>query len=1120
MLAIAAAAEVGLEAVRIETGSTVWLILAAAVACAALALVWRLQDGLRLLPVVAIAVSFHVAWLVVNELFGVSGDQDPDAYAAYGEELLRGTYPESEYPTGAILLFALEALLGGGSAETPNRFLMVPFQLVCVLAVWSLRTRHSSWLAALIAISPLSTYYWQYRFDLVPAALIVLGLLLARRGHWGWSGIALGVGTAVKWTPAFTFGVLAVWLVASTRWRHLGRATACFLGAFGLIQLPFLLWATDRVVATYRDQGERAITNESVWYFPLRALGLTGEDPRVWAPAGAPGWADAVAFSVQALLLLGLLVAAVLARGRMDRALVIAVLAPVVFLLTNRVFSPQFVLVITAALAFAGALVATRRSEQLALGGLLLAAMLGNAFVYPYEAPYDLASWRPFSAAAFVAAFLATGAILVRAARTSAEVAGPEVDTARGDDDDAETVRGVIRRGRRTLDGFERAPPARLPRWTGRSLRLLTAALAAVFAVPTIFVAIVLPYRYWDSLAFGSWSRSIAEGNGLWENTNELNLSRPLFYVPQGLAWRIFDDGEWVGRLFSVSFACALVAAVWLLAGHLTSERAAGQFARSLAVALLLGSAVFAGLVAAGMTDIPVAAASAATALALWTAPRSPPLLLLVAVGASATVLAKASGLLALVGVLAAAALLHRRRALPGLAAMAAGVGVALVYEAWQASRIDMPLADFLRAGNEPYWLDRGAAARWDALARAEWLGAGVRLLVLYGLVHAVLRVAGMRPRWALGVAGGIAVIWSIAGPAIADGGAPYPFDGSVIGLFGWLVLVAAMAVAPLLAEHDPVGRRTYGALLLWLGPTSLAWAWQRADEVRHLAPAWAPLVLLTAAALTALTLALARFRPQAALAPAAAVALLAVANLPAVDGLGREGWRGLLDLGPSGWSSSAEVENYAHGPFSYELNLARENVGSGQRIVSSNGRLAYFFPGRVEVAYARTCAELEGARFFSYLRAGETLAFAEREGRATDPLAWLQCEEPRLELVGEQEGIYAAFVVGGPPVRTPAPEDCRISPAAGQMLDAVFGEGLSYSEAKELRRRALGSGFQGTRIERTGCSSFRVLVTGVPAEKDVQSELRREIESVGLTVRYVPAVRYPETPPDVEPVR
>lgn len=659
-----------------------------------------------------------------------------------------------------------------------------------------------------------------------------------------------------------------------------------------------------------------------------------------------------------------------------------------------------------------------------------------------------------------------------------------------------------------------------LPTWVERVLLWLTGALAFAFAVVSILAAVVMPYRFWDSLAFGSWSRSIALNGELWSDAPALMLQRPLFYVSQGLAWRVLGEDEWIGRLISLSFAAILAIAIWILAGRLTTDHEGRALLRPLAVSALLASSVFATYVAAGMTDVPVAAMAAATGAALWTRRPSLAGVILIALLAAGTVLAKPTGLLALAGLVPAVFVLQGRKALRGAGAMAVGVAVALAYDAWQASRLNESLSDFLSAGNDAFWRERGAAARWDSLLRVEWYGQGLRLLVLFGLAHALARVAGARPRVALGIAAGTALTWSVAGPALADGTVSYPFDGSVVGIAAWLILASAMIAAPFLAAEDPVGRRTYAALLLWLTPTALAWSWQRADEVRHLAPAWAPLVLVIAAALVSLSLALARFRAPAALAPAAALAILVVANLTSIDGLGRDGWRGFIELGRSGWADRAAMENYAYGPFSYELNLARENVGDSERIVTSNGRLAYFFPGQVDFHYARTCADLEGARFFSFLSAGESLEFATREGQPTDPLGWIQCTRPNVTLVGEQEGIYAAFVVGRPPARASAPEDCHISSTQGQLLDAVFGDGLTYAEATSLQERALAVGFTGTRVERTGCSTFRVLVTGVPSQESVQSEFRKQVESVGLAVQFVEAMRYPETPSDVEAVR
>jgi hypothetical protein len=451
-----------------------------------------------------------------------------------------------------------------------------------------------------------------------------------------------------------------------------------------------------------------------------------------------------------------------------------------------------------------------------------------------------------------------------------------------------------------------------VPPWLARALRWLVVAVAALFALATVFVVAVMPYRLWDSLAFGAWSRSIAETGDVWAGAEPLKVSRPLFYVPQGLLWRFVSEDEWLGRLLSATFAVVLVVAVWQLARQLAPERPARDLVPPLAVLSLLTSAVLATYAAAGMTDVPVAAASAATAVVLWSrlGPRS--LVPLAALGAAATILAKPSGLLALGGLALATVVLHRRAALAGLAGVAVGVAVGLLYDTWQASRVGVGLGELLKAGNDDFWLERGAAARFDAIAGGAWIGEGARLLVLYGVTNALARAMGTSARVALGLAAGIALLWSVAGPLVADGELGYPFDGGPVGIVAWGALAAALVAAPFLAENDVTSRRTYVALLAWLAPVGLVWATQRPDEPRLLAPAWPALALLAAAALTSASLALIRHRPAFALVPATAVALVAVANVVSVDGLGRDGWRSLLELGASGWRDRAEMEIFA----------------------------------------------------------------------------------------------------------------------------------------------------------------------------------------------------------------
>jgi glucose dehydrogenase len=88
--------------------------------------------------------------------------------------------------------------------------------------------------------------------------------------------------------------------------------------------------------------------------------------------------------------------------------------------LTNRVFSPQYLIMATVGWAVAGALVLDDRREQLKLGGLVAVATLCNALVYPTGSRW----WPTFSLVLFLDALALTWWLLARALRSPGETSG------------------------------------------------------------------------------------------------------------------------------------------------------------------------------------------------------------------------------------------------------------------------------------------------------------------------------------------------------------------------------------------------------------------------------------------------------------------------------------------------------------------------------------------------------------------------------------------------------------------------------------------------------------------------------------------------------------------------
>jgi uncharacterized membrane protein len=308
---------------------------------------------------------------------------------------------------------------------------MIPFELVTVAAVWALRSRRSAWLAALVALWPLNAFFWEFRFDLFPVALLALGLLFAVRERWALSGALLGLGAAAKWTPALAVVLLVVWLVAGRRWRPAGTHVLAFGLVFAGLHLPFLVWSPHHTLYSYRYFNGQGVTGESIWYLVLAPLGRASVPLHAfYLPAAVPDWAKPLTVAAQVIVLLALAFAAWRVRTSLRAGVALAAMAPVLFLLLNRVFSPQYLVLMLVAWAVAGALLLDGRTEQLVLGVAVMAATTANALVYPHTLfQHDL--WRAASAALFLVGLATTAWIVARAMQLAGARISPDTAPAR-----------------------------------------------------------------------------------------------------------------------------------------------------------------------------------------------------------------------------------------------------------------------------------------------------------------------------------------------------------------------------------------------------------------------------------------------------------------------------------------------------------------------------------------------------------------------------------------------------------------------------------------------------------------------------------------------------------------
>jgi hypothetical protein len=427
-------------------------IAAALVGQAALTL-WAVWQAARRPPspiaaLLLLAVAVRLLGFAAR-LLAAQAASDPDTplFYTYGRAALAPSVPIVEYPSGALIPWMVLALPGSRELFV----LLLPLlnlacDLVIVWGIWAIGDRRSGVGAEnphvpiatpqplfplFYALSPLLLPFWHGKYDPLPAALLVVGLALYARGGAGWAGAALGFGGAVKWVPWLAAPFLAWGLLRGDEGRTAngmgvedrGSRSAEFAGparfAIGLAlavaaaSLPFALRDGGAFLAPYRVQGARPMIAESIW-FPLATLlkpALLAAPAAPWSGVRGAPFGGGLMVGVQLAVLAGLGLAQALLPPDRRRTIGLAALAPVAFLLLNRVFSPQYVLIITAGALAAAAALAPR--QPVLLLALLVGMQVTNLLVWPNTMPY----WPAASGIMFGCALAALGWLTVMAMR-------------------------------------------------------------------------------------------------------------------------------------------------------------------------------------------------------------------------------------------------------------------------------------------------------------------------------------------------------------------------------------------------------------------------------------------------------------------------------------------------------------------------------------------------------------------------------------------------------------------------------------------------------------------------------------------------------------------------------
>jgi len=250
---------------------------------------------------------------------------------AVGQEVL-------EYPVLTGLFMQVASWITPGDSELATLWffnvnaLMLFVCLLVLIAATALTVRRRPWDAAMVALAPGLILCATINWDLLAVALLAVGLFAWSRTHPIVAGLFIGLAAAAKFYPLLLLLPLAVLCLRAAR---LGAFAKCLFGtalAWLAVNVPFILLNFDGWFHFYAFSSTRGEDFGSVW---LLLTNLGHQVP--------PGILNRTATSAFVVLTIGVVILLLAARRR-PRLAAGCFLIVAAFVLTNKVYSPQFVI--------------------------------------------------------------------------------------------------------------------------------------------------------------------------------------------------------------------------------------------------------------------------------------------------------------------------------------------------------------------------------------------------------------------------------------------------------------------------------------------------------------------------------------------------------------------------------------------------------------------------------------------------------------------------------------------------------------------------------------------------------------------------------------------------------
>jgi uncharacterized membrane protein len=415
----------------------------------------RLAAAAGSTPVLVVASLLGSALGFLNKAACRSGDWNvylkqfqahcyTDIYPLYfNEGLAAGKVPYTGHPVEYPVLIggAMEAVawlvrpisdpsIRGREFFDITVVLLALFSLAGTLATAYLAGPSRRWTALLVALAPGLILASFINWDLIAMGLVAMGMAAWAARRHVLAGVLLGLAVATKFYPLVFFGPLLLLCLRAGRLRAFAVTTAAAAVAWLTVNLPVAIAAPAGWERFYQLSATRVADWGSIWYF---------FETEHWPLLDTLGVGSLNALSL-AIFLLGCVVIGViiLAAPRRPRLPQVFFLVLAVFLLANKVWSPQYVIWLVPLAVLARPRLWAYALWQLAEVGYFF-AIWAYLITVLTAAPAPAAEGGIGTGPYFAALLLRFGTVALLCALVVADILRPAVDVVRagGEDDPA-----------------------------------------------------------------------------------------------------------------------------------------------------------------------------------------------------------------------------------------------------------------------------------------------------------------------------------------------------------------------------------------------------------------------------------------------------------------------------------------------------------------------------------------------------------------------------------------------------------------------------------------------------------------------------------------------------------